>query len=152
MNNNYKLTIELVPETSFFTNVRSEVSKEEWDIIRKKSYRRANYKCEICDDTGLNQGYKHPVECHEIWLYDETTFTQILTGLISLCPNCHKTKHVGLAQINGEEDIVIEQLKKVNNMTSQEAIRYIDDAFVTWKQRSQHQWKLDISMLDLYKK
>ena len=43
-----KLTIELVPSTAWFTNVRSEVSKAKWDKIRRKSYKHADYKCEIC--------------------------------------------------------------------------------------------------------
>ena len=69
----YKLTIELVPQTSWYTNVRSNVSKEQWDVIRKKCYAQANNVCEICGDTGKNQGYKHNVECHEIWEYNELT-------------------------------------------------------------------------------
>jgi len=81
-----KLTIELVPSTAWYSNVRSNVSKEVWDIIRKKSYAKANYKCEVCGDVGTNQGVGHKVECHEIWHYDDDSHTQTLTGLISLCP------------------------------------------------------------------
>ena len=83
---NYKLTIELVPKTSWYSNVRSNVSKNEWDIIRKKSYEHAGHVCEICGDIGTNQGVKHNVECHEIWDYNDETNEQTLGGLISLCP------------------------------------------------------------------
>lgn len=99
--NNLKLTIELVPSTDFYSNVRSNVTQKEWDVIRKKSYERASNKCEICGDAGTNQGVKHKVECHEIWEYNDESHIQKLIGLISLCPNCHKTKHAGLAQIKG---------------------------------------------------
>lgn len=152
MGNDYKLTIELIPETSFFDNVRSKVSKDEWDVIRKKSYKRANYKCEICGDSGINQGYKHPVECHEIWKYDDDNDVQQLVGLISLCPHCHKVKHVGLAKVNNELDIVITQLIKVNDISREDAIRYIDNSFSIWRERSKKNWRVDISMLDLYLK
>lgn len=148
--NEYKLTIELVPKTAWYTNVRSNVSKDEWDRLRKKSYALANNVCEICGDSGKNQGYKHNVECHEIWHYDDTTKNQILTGLISLCPYCHKCKHPGLAQINGELNIVINQLMKVNNIPKNEAEKLIDDAFTIWRERSKYQWNLDISFIQNY--
>jgi 5-methylcytosine-specific restriction endonuclease McrA len=140
------LTIELVPKSSWYSNVRSNVTINEWDIIRKKSYKKAGYKCEICG----GKGNKHPVECHEIWDYNESTNVQKLIGLISLCPKCHKTKHVGLSQIRGEEDIVIKQLMKVNKISDQESIEYINESFNIWIERSDKKWTLDISYLDEY--
>jgi hypothetical protein len=148
--NNLKLTIELVPKTCWYSNVRSNVTKTEWDIIRKKSYELANNQCEICGDVGKNQGVNHNVECHEIWEYDDLNKIQKLIGLISLCPYCHKTKHAGLAQMNGEENIVINQLIKVNNITRKDAIDYINDSFTIWRERSKHEWTLDISVLNQY--
>jgi hypothetical protein len=146
----YKLTIELVPRTAWYTNVRSNVSKDEWDRLRRKSYALANNVCEICGDTGKSQGYKHNVECHEIWDYDDANKAQTLTGLISLCPYCHKCKHPGLAQINGELNIVINQLMKVNNISKDDAEKLIDEAFNLWRERSKHEWKLDISYIENY--
>lgn len=145
-----KLTIELVPKPSWYTNVRSNVSKEQWDIIRKKCYKNANHKCEICGDSGKNQGFKHPVECHEIWKYDDENKKQILIGLISLCPYCHKTKHVGLAQLNGEEEIVIKQLMKVNKITRDDTVEYIEKSFEIWRERSEFDWKVDIEYIKEY--
>ena len=145
-----KLTIELVPKTAWYTNVRSNVTKAQWDIIRRKSYKAANYKCEICGSTGLQQGYNHPVECHEIWEYDDELLTQTLTGLISLCPYCHKCKHPGLAGIKGETHIVLKQLQTVNNITEVEAQKMLRKAFKVWRNRSQWEWELDISYLNEY--
>lgn len=62
-----KLSVELVPSTSWFKNLRSMLAPEEWDRLRRKTYREADYRCEICD----GQGPDHPVECHEIWHYDD---------------------------------------------------------------------------------
>ena len=69
-----KLTIELVPQSSWGNNLRSEanLSKGQWDKLRKESYRKANYKCEICGE----KGPKWPVECHEIWHYDDEKHTR----------------------------------------------------------------------------
>jgi len=141
-----KLTIELVPKSSWYSNVRSCVSKMEWDTIRHKCYKKANYKCEICGEVGKI----HPVECHEIWKFDDKNEIQKLVGLISLCPNCHKTKHVGLSQVRGEIEIVITQLNKVNNMNRKEALSYINEAFKIWRKRNLIKWELDIDYLKEY--
>lgn len=144
----YKLTSEIVPSTSWYNNVRSNVTEKEWDYLRKKCYESASNKCEICGDTGKNQGFNHDVECHEIWEYDDKKRTQTLTGLISLCPHCHKVKHPGLAKINGETNIVIKQLMKVNKINEKEVQDYLVDVFSLYYKRSHYKWKLDISYLD----
>lgn len=144
------LTIELVPKTTWYTNVRSHVTPSQWDVIRRKSYALANHRCEICGDTGKNQGTWHHVECHEIWGFNHETKVQKLIGFMALCPLCHKTKHAGLAQLKGDGELVIKQLMKVNKITRQEASEYIETAFELWEERSQHEWELDITMLDSY--
>ena len=145
-----KLTIELVPSTCWYTNVRSQVTRSEWDIIRRKSYQLANNKCEICNDTGKNQGFKHDLECHEIWEYDDKVHIQKLIGFISLCPFCHKVKHPGLAQIKNETDIVENQLMKVNKIDYKTTIDLINQAFSIYKERSQYKWILDITYIQVF--
>jgi hypothetical protein len=145
-----KLTIELVPKSSWYSNVRSNVSKAEWDRLRHKSYEQAGHICEICGDVGTNQGYRHKLECHEIWDYDDQALTQTLTGLVSLCPNCHTAKHPGLATINGKLGIVVEQLMNVNDMTAKDAEEYLNEAFDIWRKRNKNNYTLDISFLDNY--
>lgn len=134
-----KLTIELVPSTAWYKNVRSEIP-DDWDTIRKKAYKKANYKCEICGGVGD----KWPVECHEVWNYDDNLKTQTLEGFIALCPMCHKAKHLGLAHNNGELGVVAEHLKKVNNISTVEVSQYIEEVFRIWEERSKHPWKLII--------
>lgn len=146
------LTSELVPKTAWYSNVRSNVSKTQWDIIRKKSYKQYNNVCGVCGDNGKNQGFNHAVECHEIFEYDDINHIQKLTQLISLCCHCHFVKHPGLAKINGNEKIVISQLMKVNSITENEAALYIENVFNIWTERSKYEWKLDITYLDEFLK
>lgn len=141
MNN---LTIELVPKPSWYSNVRSNVPRTRWDKLRKACYAQANHKCEICGDIGN----KWPVECHEIWDYDEEQKIQKLTGLISLCPACHQVKHIGLAQIRGKYTEARKHLSIINNITIDEADRYISESFNVWQERSKYIWELDITWLD----
>lgn len=138
------LTIELVPSSCFYNNVRSNVSQAEWDVLRKECYKKAGYKCEICG----GKGPKHPVECHEIWNYDDDQGIQTLDGLIALCPSCHEVKHVGLAQINGKFEQAILHLAKVNEISVEDAKLYVEACFETWSKRSQKEWKLDITILE----
>lgn len=138
------LTIELVPKTCWYSNVRSEVTRAQWDHLRKITYQKANYVCEICG----GRGSKHPVECHEIWKFNDEAQTQILTGLIALCPSCHEVKHIGLAGKRGRSREARSHLATVNKWSLAQAQQYINDAFMVWSKRSEHDWSLDISWID----
>lgn len=146
-----KLTVELVPSTSWGNNLRKEanLSKNEWDALRKASYKKAGYKCEICG----GKGNKHPVECHEIWEYDDSSKTQTLKGLISLCPPCHKVKHLGFAFSQGGEVFTksVDHLISVNGLSPQEALDYVLSVFEQHTIRSQYDWHLDLSWLETQK-
>ena len=141
-----KLTIELVPSSSWLNNVRAIVSRKQWDILRNQVYDQAWNVCQICGGVGP----KHPVECHEIWHYDDKKLIQKLEGMIALCPNCHMVKHIGLAQIQDKGERALKHLMKVNGLKKKEADKYIADAFMKWAERSRKTWKLDISSLERY--
>lgn len=139
-----KLTIELIPKTSWYSNVRSEVSDAEWDAIRHAVYQRAGYKCEICGGTGD----EHPVECHEVWSYDDEKHVQELERMIALCPSCHEVKHFGYASSRGHRTRALEHLCDVNDWSRSKGIEYVQACFDKWRKRSQHEWTVDISILE----
>lgn len=138
-----RLTIELVPKSCWFDNVRSHVSREEWTNLKKRTAQNAKYRCEICG----GRGKKWPVECHEIWDYDDSTQIQRLTGLIALCPPCHKVKHIGFAEVNGQGVETTAHLAIVNGWSYRDAQAYVACSFGMWQARSAKEWKLDISWL-----
>jgi hypothetical protein len=144
-----KLEVELIPTTCHFSNVRTTVTAAEWDKIRFLSYEAAKNKCQICGSTGKLQGYKHNVECHEIWDYDDENHVQTLVGLISLCPTCHQVKHIGRSIAIGKQQVCLQQLSRVNNWTQEEVHQHVLASFELHKERSKHQWKLDLSLLTL---
>lgn len=143
-----KLTVELVPKTCHFSNVRTTIKPKEWDKIRFISYEAAGNRCEICKESGKDQGYKHNVECHEIWEYDDENLIQKLIGLISLCPTCHQVKHIGRAMAIGKDKECFAQLAKINKWTPEQIVKHIEDAFIIYRERSQYKWDLDISILN----
>lgn len=140
------LTVELVPETSWYTNVRSQVPADIWDKIRRDVYKAADYQCEICG----GKGDKWPVECHEVWEYDDAHHIQTLIKMIALCPSCHMVKHIGFAQIRGRGKEAIEHLMTVNKWTHGEAEQYIEQAFDQWKARGDFDWTVITSLIDSY--
>jgi hypothetical protein len=139
-----RLTIELVPRTCWFSNVRSEVSSADWETLKKLTSKAANYHCEVCG----GRGPKWPVECHEVWEYLEPQHVQRLIRLVALCPACHEVKHIGLAQIHGRLDEALRHLAKVNSWSTSATRAYAEAAMETWDRRSQFEWTLDLSYLD----
>jgi len=133
------LYVDLIPQGSFFKNLRSELTPSQWDIVRKKTYKKANYCCEICGQ----KGPRHPVEAHERFRYKEGK--QILVGVQSLCPACHEATHIGLAEVKGRKEEAFNQLMNVNSWTQKETEDHIDGAFNLWRKRSKQTWELDIS-------
>lgn len=128
-----RLKLELVPRPLWYTsNIRTILPKEDWDLLRRAVYRRANYLCEMCGGRGPD----HPIECHEVWHYDEGARTQALERMTGLCPSCHGVKHMGRSRIVGKGNEAIAHLAAVNGWPLDLAEKYVDFAFYVWARRS----------------
>jgi len=143
-----KLAIELVPSTSWYNNLRSLMSKTEWDKVRKETYAKYEHKCGICKKNS------HQFHCHEIWKYDDHNYKQKLVGFISLCTLCHHVKHIGLAGIlaaKGKLDYekVVDHFIEVNKCLRCDFEKHKKQAFVLWKKRSKHKWEVDAGKYSL---
>ena len=144
MNSGTRLTVELVPSTCWWSNVRTHVAPEAWERLRRATAAAAGNRCEICG----GRGRRHPVECHEVWEYDDTRMVQRLVRLIALCPGCHEVKHVGLAEMRGRRGAALAHLARVNGWSVADADAYIEAAFEQWASRSRHEWILDCTVLE----
>lgn len=139
-----KLTIELIPFGQWFDNVRAKLSQAQWDQLKKACYVKASHRCEICAGVGK----KHPVECHEIWHYDDLSQVQTLQGLIALCPSCHRVKHIGNANRMGLLAPTLKHLAKINQWPMYMAEAYFEVSMDQWAYRSQFAWTLNLDWLD----
>ena len=139
-----KLTIELVPSTCWCSNLRDHLSADEWNVVKKHTAKLAGNCCEICSGVGP----KWPVECHEVWSYDDKNKIQTLIRTIALCPDCHQVKHFGLASINGQAEKALNHFMKVNEMSYERSIKYIQKSFDTYEKRSKKEWTLNIDWLN----
>jgi hypothetical protein len=144
-NKKYKLNFELVPDSCWYSNLRSILPDGGWDIIRKKVYAMANGRCMICGAPASR------LEAHEQWTYDEKTNTQILKGIVAVCRPCHEVIHIGRTQLMGREREASEHFMKVNGVTYSEYRKALGEANEDHRRRNQvSEWKLDISKLKDY--
>jgi hypothetical protein len=72
---------------------------------------------------------------------------QRLVGVIALCEWCHLTQHSGRADMIGRYDDVVAVLMGVNRWTELRAVRDIMASTTDFKERSQFDWDLDLSVL-----
>jgi 5-methylcytosine-specific restriction endonuclease McrA len=146
MSTSPRLTVELVPTTCFYINLRSILSPADWDLIRRACYKRFNSLCAVCG----GKGERHPVEAHEEWCYDDGKLTQTLVDVVSLCPDCHQVKHLGLASIRGKLPEAFKWLKKVNGWGDEEAKCYVQHAFQVHSERGGKSWTINVDKIKEY--
>ncbi len=132
--------IELIPQSSFYKNIRSEVSTKQWQDIRKIILDRDNHSCSICESS-------KNLEAHELWIYDDSLHIQKLEDILSLCKPCHQVHHLGFAQLQGNFESCLQRLKKTNQLNEQQTYYMVKNVFERWKKRSKHQWKIDMTAL-----
>lgn len=148
-----RLSIELVPSTAWWTNVRSNVTRAQWEICKEYTRQKSGGVCEICG----GRGPKWATEAHEVWHYDDLWEAgdrpgrQTLVDLIALCPDCHSTKHIGHSKAMGLKKFerAFNHLCAVNGWTPEHAERYVINQFKIWEIRSNYPWELDISFLSM---
>ena len=138
----YKLNFELVPDGCWYSNLRSLLSKKQWDFLKSDAKERSNGRCAIC-------GKKTDrLEAHERWSYDVKNAVQKLEDVIAVCKDCHSVIHIGRTQLVGDEQRAEKHFMKVNNCS------YADFRKELGKANEKHiklnavsEWKLDLTWL-----
>ncbi len=141
----YKLNIELVPDGCWGYNLRSILSKAQWDFLRADAKLRADGQCVIC-------GKKtNRLEAHERWEYDAKNGIAKLSDIIAVCKDCHSVIHIGRTQLKGNFERAEAHFMKVNNCS------YVDFRKALGLANDRHkqlnlvcEWKLDLSYLKRY--
>ncbi len=137
-----KLNFELVPESCWYSNLRSALPKEVWDKIRKKAYARAGGKCMICGAPTAR------LEAHEQWEYDDEAGIQRLKNVVAVCKACHEVIHIGRTQLMGREREASEHFMAVNGCTYAEYRKALGEANAVHRERSRREWQPDVSNLN----
>ncbi len=138
----YKLNFELVPDSCWYSNLRSLLPPAAWDVIRRRAYAANGGKCAIC-------GAKpQRLEAHEQWSYDEEAKVQKLVNVIAVCHACHSVIHIGRTQLTGGEDAAIKHFIKVNGCTYADYRKALGKANEDHARRNKiDEWALDLTFL-----
>jgi Domain of unknown function (DUF5710)/Nuclease-related domain len=140
------LFVDLVPRSCWFTNVRSCVSQQDWERLRRPIVRRAGHRCEVCG-AGEDRVTRRWLDVHERWSYEDLTGVQALRRLIALCEPCHLVTHFGRANLTGRTEEAFAHLRAVTSMSEAAARAHVQAAQQVWIERSSRVWELDLSML-----
>ncbi len=143
----YKLKFELVPDSCWYSNLRSILPKKAWDFLRAYAKEKSGNKCAIC-------GAKvKRLDTHEVWSYNIKDGVQKLEDVISVCRNCHSVIHIGRTQICGDEEKAEKHFMRVNNATYVEYRQALGEANRLHQERNKvKEWKLDLTWLKQFEK
>ncbi|MBV8347029.1 MAG: hypothetical protein JOZ49_05680 [Mycolicibacterium sp.] len=147
------LFVDLVPNSCWFTNVRSCVEQVDWARLRNMVCDRTEYRCELCGFRHT-RGKKPQPEAHERWEY-LPNYVQRLRRLICVCQPCHEMTHFGLTMTRFTRGQLSESyvnrllahFQAVTGLSDADGEAHIDAAFQLWESRNQYDWTLDLSML-----
>ena len=141
----YKLNVELVPDGCWYSNLRSILSKKQWDFLRDYAKEKSGGKCSICGKKvkGLH--------AHERWSYDEKNAVQKLEDIIAVCPDCHSVIHMGRTQLKGDAERAEKHFMKVNDCSYAELRKALGTANEEHIRRNKiSEWKLDLTFLSQF--
>ena len=140
-----KLNFELIPDGCWYYNLRSVLSKEQWDFIKKDAKERSGGKCAVCGRKTAS------LDAHEQWEYDEKTGVQKLKNVIAVCKDCHAVIHINRTWLKGDPERAENHYMKVNGCSYTEMRADMGKANETQKRlKLVSEWKLDLSWLKRY--
>ena len=128
-----KLEIEPIPISTWGISLANRLESGEWDQIRQKVYRDANYTCKICG------GSNRTLHCHEKWVWDDKKLIQRLVGFECCCELCHDVHHFGRSKEVKSPNYVSELVKHwcwVNRKKRSDFIEYERRIFELNKKRA----------------
>lgn len=137
-----KLNFEMVPDSCWYSNLRSILSPEQWNAVRRDAYARANGRCMICGAPSSR------LEAHEQWSYDEENCVQRLKTVVAVCRSCHEVIHIGRTSLSGNGKAAEEHFMKVNGCSYADYRKALGEANAAHIRRNKvSEWKLDIGWL-----
>ena len=140
-----KLNFELIPDGCWYYNLRSVLTKEQWDFIKKDAKERSGGKCAACGRKTAS------LDAHEQWEYDEKNGVQKLKNVIAVCKDCHAAIHINRTWLKGDPERAENHYMKVNGCSYTEMRADMGKANETQKRLNLvSEWKLDLSWLKRY--
>ena len=141
----YKLNFELVPDSCWYSNLRSVLTPAQWGALSRHVRALAGGRCMICGQPSSR------LEAHEQWEYDEKNAVQKLVRVVAVCPACHAVIHIGRTSLKGNVRAAEDHFMQVNGASYAEYRAALGKANEDHRRRNQvPEWRLDISALSQY--
>jgi hypothetical protein len=136
----------MVPASSWGSNLHRLLTDACWQHLRQQTFAACDYRCQVC-------GSAAPLECHEVWVYNEPMGSrdhgvQALEQLVGLCSLCHETQHLGFANRVGRLGQALSRLAFINDWTNEQVLEHYNDAVDDCTRRSKVGWMLDLGRLE----
>ncbi len=143
MNQELKLTMELVPKRLRYLSMSYLMEPEEYRELREHVFRHYEHRCGICYSSGGTW-------FHETCEYNDENHICTLTGFIALCELCFGVKHfdvINQKALDPKYDVLrfVQHFKEVNQRSEDDFIAYKNSAFFVWNQRNKFNWTQDTS-------
>lgn len=151
-----KLKIELIPKTAYGQNLRSIMPAIKWQQLSRVIRNNANLKCEIC---GEQVNSIANLDAHEVWRFikirkksGKIIRKQQLKCIVAVCKKCHRVIHIGRTSYGKHYDEAVEHFLNVNHCRYSKFKKAEQKAYRKWSRRSQHKWKLDVDLDEIWEK
>lgn len=148
-----KIKIQLIPKTCSGQNVRNKYTKA-WKHMSRMIRINAGEKCEIC---GSSVPRYTDLEAHEVWAFKKEEKdgkiirTQELKDVIAVCSKCHAAIHLGHSLHNDLYDEAVTHYMAVNDCKFSDVRQAEKKAYLKWKKRSKHDWKMTTTKKQAWK-
>jgi hypothetical protein len=141
VSDSYKLKLVpiLVPRPLWGINAHDLLDRESWQRMRRDTFSRDNLRCIICEQ-------KRPLECHEVFSYDDITGTATLVRLESRCADCHACNHLGRLLKRNPRGFkqALASIGRLNRISPPEVISLVQEAFKLHKSRTRP-WRTKVA-------
>ncbi|CAL5219776.1 g1679 [Coccomyxa viridis] len=141
------LTVDAIPENVLpYANLSNLLSKEDWDNLCRTTARAANYRCQISG--GCNPDSQNPVQCQEVWAFDDDRAEMRLVGLQAVCSEIYLAKRLLRQLDDNTRQTAMWTLQALNDWTIMEAEAYLQYIDGIARDRSRKPWTVDLSWLN----
>lgn len=130
-----KLMIEPIPRSSAMASLAKLLPKQEWDNLRRKVYRQARYRCQVCGKDGR-------LNAHEVWQFNERTGFQFLMGFNCRCADCHGIAHLLNVRNDQISSRLAQHFMQVNKVGSEEFRSHLKVARSRQAQLDAREWHI----------
>ena len=142
------LRLELVPQ-SCCSGLREQLPPRDWVRLRDELLVATRHCCQAC---GVSNGPERPVNCQEVWDYDDVPHIQRLERMVVLCLRCRRIRYLSRNSLDNPplDEGPLAHLAEVNGWDEDTTYRHLQEALALYDERDRYSWRTDLTALTTY--